>query len=258
MRYAYLVVEGPHDVEFVGRLLKPHQFKRENNESRLDPYWRPLVPTKFPYGGDLNRRVPVPTFFVSDTVSVAVHASGGDSEIANRVEETLQAALPTLPDAVGVLLDADLAVSPVARFGAVRKALLDKVKLALPDQPGRVSAASPRCGIFVLPDNVNAGTLESLLLECADLQYPALLAEVRSLVGEVQAGVHALTPDDLKDFNKPAGPHKAMVACMAGILRPGKAIQVSIQDNRWLEGTALDLPRISAVRQFLRALLLLP
>ncbi|MFY0527258.1 DUF3226 domain-containing protein [Archangium gephyra] len=258
MRYACLVVEGPHDVEFVGRLLKTHQFKRENNESRLDPYWRPLVPTRFPDGGDLSRRVPVPTFFVSDTVSVAVHASGGDSEIANRVEETLQAALPTLPDAVGVLLDADLAVPPVARFIAVRKALLDKVNLALPAQPGLVSAASPRCGIFVLPDNVNAGTLESLLLECADLQYPALLAEVRSLVGKVQAGVHALTPDDLKDFNKPAGPHKAMVACMAGILRPGKAIQVSIQDNRWLEGTALDLPRISAVRQFLRELLLLP
>ncbi|OJT17426.1 hypothetical protein BO221_45785 [Archangium sp. Cb G35] len=258
MRYAYLVVEGPHDVEFVGRLLKPHQFKRENNEARLDPYWRPLVPTKFPYGGDLSRRVPVPTFFVSDTVSVAVHASGGDSEIANRVEETLQAALTTLPDAVGVLLDADSVKSPGVRFGDVRKALLDKVKLTIPDQPGQVSAASPRCGIFVLPDNVNSGTLESLLLECGERQYPALLADVRLLVDKVQAEAHALTPDDLKDFNKPAGRHKAMVACMAGILRPGKAIQVSIQDNRWLEGVALDVPRISAVRQFLRELLLLP
>ncbi|WNG52068.1 hypothetical protein F0U60_54155 [Archangium minus] len=258
MRYAYLVVEGPHDVEFVGRLLKPHRFKRENNESRLDPYWRPLVPTKFPYGGDLSRRVPVPTFFVSDTVSVAVHASGGDSEIANRVEETLQAALVAPPDAVGVLLDADRDKPPVERFGEVRQALQAKVNLVVPEQPGQVSTASPRCGIFVLPDNVNPGTLESLLLECADIPYPALLSDVRALVSRVQTGAYSLTPDDLKDFNKPAGAHKAMVACMAGILRPGKAIQVSIQDNRWLEGAALELPRIAALREFLRVLLMLP
>jgi hypothetical protein len=258
MKYAYLVVEGPHDVEFVGRLLKPHQFKRENHESRLDPYWRPLVPTKFPHGGDLSRRVPVPTFFVSDAMSVAVHASGGDSEIANRMEETLHAVLTTPPDAVGVLLDADLAVSPAVRFGAVRKALLTKVNLSLPNHPGQVSSASPRCGIFVLPDNVNPGTLESLLLECANLQYPELLSDVRTLVDKIQKGAHALTPEDLKDFRKPAGPHKAMVACMAGILKPGKAIQVSIQDNRWLEETALSLPRIAAVSQFLRELLMLP
>jgi hypothetical protein len=175
------------------------------------------------------------------------------------MEETLQASLPAPPDAVGVLLDADSSMLPATRFEAVREALRAKVKLSLPEQPGQVSAASPRCGIFVLPDNLKPGTLEALLLECADLQYPELLADARALVARVQAsGVQGLTPEDLKDFNKPAGPHKAVVACMASILKPGKAIQTSIQDNRWLEGPALDLPRIAAVGRFLKELLLLP
>ncbi|MCP3143846.1 DUF3226 domain-containing protein [Pyxidicoccus xibeiensis] len=257
MRYAYLVVEGPHDVELVGRLLKPHGFKRENLVARLDPYWQPLVPSKFPFGGDLSRRVPVPTFFIAQAVSVAVHAAGGDSEIANRVEESLALSRP--PDALGVLLDADSTHSPSDRFMAVRDALQDKkLGFALPTRAGEVVTTHPHCGIFVLPDNVTAGTLEDLLLECAQVHFPALLADVQMLVGKVQAGAYALAAEELKDFNKPAGPRKATVACIAGVLKPGKAIQVSIQDNRWLDGAALTRPRISAVLLFLKELLGLP
>jgi hypothetical protein len=258
MRYAYLVVEGPHDVEFVGRLLKPHQFKRVNQDTRVDPYWRSLVPTTFPYGGDLSRRVPVPTFFASDEVSVAVHAADGDTNIHKRIEETL-ATLPIVPEAVGVLLDADSQSPPAERFKLVRDAL-DRLNLGLnlPMQLGGVSTTAPRCGLFVLPDNQTAGTLEDLLLECAAVSYPGLLAGAQALVNSVQPADTSFTKEDMKDFLKPAGPRKATVACVAGILKPGKAIQVSIQDNRWLDAQALSLPRIHAVQQFLKDLLALP
>jgi hypothetical protein len=39
------------------------------------------------------------------------------------------------------------------------------------------------------------------------------------------------------------------------ILRPGRAVQVSLQDNRWLRDTALGLPRVRAVQEFLMNLL---
>ncbi|WP_224368999.1 DUF3226 domain-containing protein [Hyalangium versicolor] len=257
MRYAYLVVEGPHDVEFVGRLLKPYQFTRIRLESRLDPYWTPVVPTKFPFGGDLSQRVPVPTFFSSVDVSVAVNAAGGDSRIAPQVEETL-AVLSTRPQAIGALLDADSQNSPAQRFNTVR-AELNRLGLPFPAQAGQVSAATPQCGIFVLPDNQTAGTLEDLLLECARLSYPGLLTSAQALVGSVRPDDSAFTAEDMKDFRKPAGSEKATVACIAGILKPGKAVQVSIQDNRWLdEQTMNSLPRIKAVQRFLADLLSLP
>ena len=60
MRRSYLEVEGPHDVEFVARLLPP-SFKRVQMLADLDPALRCLVPAKFPHRDDLLRRVPVPT-----------------------------------------------------------------------------------------------------------------------------------------------------------------------------------------------------
>jgi hypothetical protein len=56
----------------------------------------------------------------------------------------------------------------------------------------------------------------------------------------------------------PAGRNKAMVGSIASILRPGRAIQVSLQDDRWLRDTALALPRVKAVQDFLLKLLELP
>jgi hypothetical protein len=41
---------------------------------------------------------------------------------------------------------------------------------------------------------------------------------------------------------------------MTSILRPGKAVQTSIQDNRWLRNQALAIPRIAAVQTFLTEL----
>ncbi len=57
--------------------------------------------------------------------------------------------------------------------------------------------------------------------------------------------------EDLKELRKPAGRNKAVIGSMASILRPGRAVQVSIQDNRWLRDAALAIPRVKAVQDFL-------
>jgi hypothetical protein len=42
---------------------------------------------------------------------------------------------------------------------------------------------------------------------------------------------------------------------MASILKPGKAIQMSIQDNHWLrEEAVLKLPRLLSIKDFLAKL----
>jgi len=256
VRYVYLVVEGPHDVEFVGRLLKPHGFERVKRFEKLAAYWDRLVPKSFPHRGDLLRRVPVPMFFDSVEVSLAIHAAGGDSQLHEAVGDTLQGALPTPPDAVGIILDADSKLMPAARFTKLLSELSQLgLGLNLPTQPGAVSTGSPRCGIFVLPDNLTPGTLEDLLLDCAALNYPGLLTAAQALVAQAQSSASSLTKEDMEEFLKPAGRKKATVASIVGVLKPGKAVQMSIQDNRWLEAQALSLPSILKVQQFLKDLL---
>ena len=86
-KFGYLVVEGPHDVEFMYRLLSTHGLGRVKMMDALDPFFVPLVPRSFPPDDDLQKRVPVPLFSQSGTHSVAVHSAIGDSRLIQTVEE---------------------------------------------------------------------------------------------------------------------------------------------------------------------------
>lgn len=251
MQYGYLVVEGPHDIEFVGRLLRLYDFRRVQYLSRLDPFWRGIIPDKFPVEDNLLKRVPVPVFFQSPTHSVAVHSAIGDTNLINTLEETL-VVLDTGIEGVGLLLDADTS-SASARFSNIAKELVSRTTLTAPDAPGAISTGAPRVGIYVLPDNQAAGTLEDLLLECAQVSYTSLEIQARAYINSVDQSV--LTKYDLDDFRKPAGKKKSVVSAIASVLKPGKSIQVSIQDNRWVAGDALLLPRVGSLQSFLAELL---
>lgn len=251
-----LVVEGPHDAELCYRLLSTSGLKRVQHLPLLEPEFKPLVPTKFPHGDDLQKRMPVPLFLQNDQWAIAVHSAIGDSRLVEALEETL-ALLPAQNWAgVGLMLDADHGGSPSQRFDAVVQAMRAKgLGLPLPKQPGQVMAGKPRVGVYVLPDNRNTGTLEDLLLESAAIQFAHLLPLARQYANDAQAKGQ-LPASHLADFAKPSGHNKAVVGTMAAVFRPGKAVQVSIQDNDWLRGPALNLPRIRAVQLFLQQLLL--
>lgn len=255
-KYGYLVVEGPHDVEFMYRLLAPHGLGRVNMIDGLDPFFVPLVPRSFPPDGDLQKRVPVPLFLQSGTHSVAVHSALGDSRLIQTVEENAALLDSAKLIGIGIVLDSDAAVTPTDRYVAIREGLRAK-GYDFPDGAGAVSAGPPRLGAFVMPDNASAGTLEDILLDCAQHVYPTLLATATTHVDSASRDT-SLVHEDLKELLKPAGRHKAIVGSIASILRPGKAVQVSLQDNRWLRDTALALPRVRAVQKFLTNLLELP
>ena len=122
-----------------------------------------------------------------------------------------------------------------------------------PDDPGAVIQGTPRTGIFVFPDNISQGTLEDLLLDSAEILWPTILPVSKNRV-EVALTDSTNMPDEWVDLNKPAGKNKAMVACISNLLKPGKAVQVSIQDNRWVSAESVELPRLNAVQSFLQKL----
>ncbi len=252
MTFAYLVVEGPHDVAFIGKFLSLSGLAIVRKETELEGFWEPLIPRSFPHRGDLLQRVPVPFFFQNSEYSVGIQNAAGDAAIPNMLEESLTVLGKSL-DAIGVFLDADNLHAPTIRFRDLRK------KLSLqtpnwPEDPGAVIQGTPRTGIFVFPDNISQGTIENILLDSAETLWPAILPFSKNLV-EVALRESINMPDEWVDLKKPAGQNKAMVACISNLLKPGKAVQVSIQDNRWVSSESIHLPRLNAVQSFLQVLI---
>lgn len=257
-RFGYMVVEGPHDVEFCYRLLSHAKLKRVQKLSQLDLFFKPLIPTNFPHGDDLQKRMPIPLFLQNDRLTIGLHSAIGETNLVSTLEETLN----MLPVAsflgVGMLLDADSAISPAQRYESLRRLVKEKTEMELPDGAGQVLTSSPvRLGAFVLPDNTSPGALEDLLLDSAATQYTKLLPLAEQYVQAAETSA-ALKSDHLTDFRKPSGRQKAIVGAMSSIFRPGKSVQTSIQDNDWVRGAALKLPRIREVQRFLTELFDLP
>ena len=127
---------------------------------------------------------------------------------------------------------------------------------SLPDVgagPGEIGDGPPVAGVYVLPDNESSGALEHLLLACAEKAYPTLLAGARAWIAGIDPDDRDIFIDanERKWIKKPSGKPKAIAACIASVLRPGRALQVSIQDNRWLhDDGALDLEIVRRFRQF--------
>jgi len=142
-KYGYLVVEGPHDIELVYRLLSPFGFERVQFEARLDPFLNPLIPRSYPPDGDLLNRMPVPLFLQSPTHAVAVHSAIGDSRLIQTVEENAVLLDRAAITGIGVLLDSDSALAPHDRYRVIREGLRGK-GYTLPDSAGDVNVGPPR------------------------------------------------------------------------------------------------------------------
>ena len=254
MRYSYLVVEGPQDLEFIGRLLHARGLHKVQKEEKLEAFWQPVIPRLYPPGGDLLKRVPVPVFFQSSSHSVAIHSAEGIDQLVTTAGDTL--IIPGFKSAeissIGIFLDADQAEAE-HNFGLL-KAKAQTVGLpAFPDEPGSVNHTGVRTGIFIFPNNHSSGTLENLLDDCAALIYPDLRERAQQFTAE--AATDSLMKEDLREFAKPAGKLKVTMGCIANFLRPTKAIQTSIADNRWLCEESLALPDIANLHVFLKDLI---
>ena len=255
MSHSLFIVEGVHDVEVVARLLDRRGFRRLVHHAELPEFWERLVPNKFPHEGDLLRRVPVPLFLQSESNSVAIHSAIGLERIARTLGSSLLG-LPDLPGGIGILLDADCSELPEARWQQLTGDL--KGEEGVPpldwgEGPGRIGKGIPRSGVFVLPDNRGSGTLETVLLECAEKVYPKLFDLATSYVGSISPSDADILPSskDRQDYKKPAGRQKATAGAISSILRPGKAIQVSIQDNSWLShDKAFQLSSVQELQRF--------
>lgn len=262
MRYYLIVTEGHQDIEFLIRLLKIYGVKNVSQESKLDPFWKILIPRSFPIDDDLKKRVPVPIFVQNSDVSIALRSVNGVKNLAKILIADL-AKLDSLQlDSIAIILDADSEEIPQIRFNKLMEELTEKfnkqkkslsVTLPLENlQLGEVkekSARSPAFGVFILPDNQHQGTLEDILSECARENYANLYDLAIQYINNIDR--KQLTEEDLKELNKPTGENKAILSSIVSILKPTRTIQVSLQDNRWIDDKTLNLPSIQLIKEFL-------
>ncbi|HVC92171.1 MAG TPA: hypothetical protein VND64_00695, partial [Pirellulales bacterium] len=137
-KYGFLVVEGPHDVEFTYRLLSPFGFQRIQFEADLDNFLKPLIPRSYPPDGDLQKRMNTPLFLRNLTHIVAVRSAIGDSRLVDTVEENMSKCDAAAFAGIGLLLDSDKLVPAAERYATVKAGLAAK-GFALPDQPGAIA-----------------------------------------------------------------------------------------------------------------------
>jgi hypothetical protein len=254
MKYGYIIVEGYHDAEVIGHILRRENLISITKLEELDQYWKFLVPRNFPIDGDLMKRVPVPLFFQNNEYSIAVQIAGGDlKEIRKRLKATLENRDTLLEDVVGIgiTVDADYGNDgAIGKFNQLKKELNSLIKL--PENPGQVLKAKPKTGVFIFPDNRNKGTIENILLKCGQKVYSSILNGATNFVGSVN--LKLLNKNDKLDFKKMSGRDKAKIGCVANILRPGRAVQVSIHDNDWISDPTIIIPEVAALKRLLEEL----
>lgn len=270
MKYHLAVVEGPHDASFFGVLLRELGFDKIEAVADVDPFWGGLIPRVFPTGNRLEHVVRYPDMYTrsgADPRSVAVSVAGGDSRLLSELRAALEILDVTSMSGVCIVADADDQNAPhrfTQLLGGLRAlntshgpggkeggaAGVPGFPLALPGAAGHIAAGIPKVGIYVLPDNAQPGTLDNILVACAESSLPSLHGPAIALVEAVNSNGPAGDPV-LKPLRKPSGPLKATAGIIGNLLYPGSATSASVERGPWLKSATGHEVGLSNLRKFI-------
>lgn len=248
MRYALLAAEGSHDQAAIGRLLELAGMQRfDGKPHNLDPFWQKCVPVYPSPHQRLYVRLDMPSIYQTEELSVAVYQGEG-TNLVSKLKAILINHKPYQEDldAFGMIVDADT-MAP----DEVAKKVVPEFRPFFPDfseGPGEVSGHQPRTGLYILPDNANQGTLDTLLVKCADIVYADLKTAAEAYLSQVDG--------QYKSRWRPFDEPKALVATVTSVLKPGLTNTASIAQNDWIcERSVAGIAELASLRRFLGQLL---
>lgn len=267
-----IVVEGSHDAAFFGRLLAGRGFREVRTLAGVPEFWLPVIPRSFPVRSDLlDRIMPFPEILVNAQTgdSFAIDVAAGDGALLNSLRTALDRYEPRQFASVSIVLDTDWELTEAERFDRFAARLDDwnasgvaddrpGFPLAFPRKPNAIVRGAPHVGIYMLPGGGAQGTLESILLDCAQRRHPDLYERAQSLTTFIGASGHYpsdATPDVIKKMRRPAGQAKAQCGIIGNIFNPGASLSVSLRDAPWFPDDESELPGVSEALAFLDGLL---
>lgn len=251
-----IIVEGAHDIALIEKLLRLNGIdEKVGSEKELPEVWKHTIPTRYPFHEDrLERIAPIPSFVKSSHISVAIKNASSDTEIMGVLQQTLHCMEIRELDQISAIMlvcDADKMEGDKKRRrlleGRVENAdfSLDVGSMQLDVRIKKIPLYT-----FILPDNSSKGNLENTLLQAAEVEYPELLEFATEYV-EKASGIH-------NDLKKEKNAKKAKVGCIANVMKPGKANQVSIADDDWVsERTINECSMLNTLYKALKEMILL-
>jgi hypothetical protein len=265
VKYAIIGVEGPHDQAFTGKVLKLLGFKdfrdewnkldkltrldmSKELESKFDKFWHKFIP-RYPKQGDLYKRLDMPSILFNDSISVAIFACEGSSNLVTNLDDILFAnsEYQTNLAAFGIVADCDKSTPD-----RIVEPYANKFRSYFPNfpqSPGVEDTNSTRTGIYVLPNNQQQGVLDTLVCECGKIAYPDYMERARSYLDKFSEEEKKILK--LKNFDV----DKALVATVVSVLKPGLTNTVSIAQNDWVSKQTQKVPALEKFIDFLRDLL---
>lgn len=257
----YLMVEGVVDVAFMGRLLDNRGFTRVKYARDLQEWSALQAGFRYPNPRTLDISdfsIRAPEYFRNGEALVALRCGNGNEMFKNLQDDLKLLDRSYLPDAIGIVGDADgepdLTVNDwQGKLAEVAKEL--GLEFPIPTQSGAVKTqAGRKLGFFLFP-GAGPGTIEDVLLALGQRAFPVL----RSKAGDYVEGVRDddfPQPKDLKELRKPAGRNKAIVSAMVAVLRPEKATPLTLREDRWLDPEIIEAtPEMQSCIRFLTDLL---
>lgn len=249
-RYVLIGTEGNHDQAFISKILTTcFGFKKfDGKQSDLDQFWRKFIPV-YPKSGNLYKRLDMPTILNGDNRSVAIYVGEG-SNLAKNLNVKLSDLKKADLFAFGIVADADQN-SPSQVAQNYHEALQENFP-DFPREPGIVSGEKTRLGIYLFPNNISEGVLDSLLCQCGEVAYPDCMEKATEYIDFFSLEKRKAMKVGWKSFDY----EKAKIATVVSILKPGKTNTVSITDNHWVsEETLQKLPELQQFKEFLNNLL---
>jgi hypothetical protein len=235
MRYYYFLVEGPHDEAAIGKVLQILGLRQIRNKEEIPYIWQGLIPNKYPFvEGRLEKISPIPDFYKSDNVCVAIKAALGETRIISELNNTMlimqREQLKQL-NGILVVCDADnkSANEKYNEFilNITKRKELNFDETCFINKEGYFKDIKIKCDIYVFPNNKDCGTLEDILLEGAKIQYDNLLENAINYIENID--------DKYKSKLSTSKHKKAIIGSMASVLNPGVANQVSIKNDKWID-----------------------
>ncbi|XKE95407.1 hypothetical protein LG326_03480 [Metaplanococcus flavidus] len=255
-KYYYFIVEGVHDTAAIWRYIKLMNLNKVLNSDEVDEFWERTIPKNFPHNKELRKRVPVPTFFKNEEISLAVQSAGGDGELIRSMNSITNIDYAEL-SGIAIFCDADQKMAS-DRFNEVYKKLLDEVvneellEIIEGTELDNFKKGQTNFGVYIFPDNENNGTLEDLLIEGAEISYKELLDSARVYV-DTAKNIEATYIREARWSI--SSEKKVLIGVMANILKPGKANQMSIEDNKWISDSTISITKQQKVQDFIRSIM---
>lgn len=248
MKNFLIVVEGAHDIAFLGKILKNMNFKEMKHVNEIYPALKKLIPNSFPFTEDkLNIFNFVPFFYKKDNQQVAIVNANGEQNILNKIENILgEYTIEEIKQINKILIfaDGDLKnrvekIESILDIDFLQKEFefLKREDLYLEnprvDICGKFDIA---LDYFIFPDNESPGRLEDIILEAIKFNERDLLDITNSYLDEI-------CPSYKINWNSAnSKEEKSKIGIIGNILVPGAGNTALIHSDKinWLSLSQKD------------------